>query len=264
VSDTLAPFPEVTAVTATRKAIARASACTPRLDEGEVAHVGVDVHEASYHVAVVTDRRGLVATRTRPADPGLVVERLKPVSGQVARVVYEDGPTGFGPARRLRAARLAAEVIAPSRAPTMPGPEPESDRLDRRELAIFARKGRLHPVRVPDERKGADRQVARPREQRARKLRVIQQQVEAPLPQHGIAGPAGLTHRTAGSIDAPRQLGLDAERRFCPGRDARRAAACPGAGGPRRPTWRSWPRPTATARRPRRCGRSPVRGRSRR
>jgi len=53
----------------------------------------------------------------------LLVERLKPISTQVAQVVYEAGPTGFALVRRLRAAELKAEVIAPSKIPTMPGPE---------------------------------------------------------------------------------------------------------------------------------------------
>ena len=76
------------------------------LDAGELVHVGVDVHKATYHVAVVTDSRGLVATWTQPADPELLVERLKPIRTQVAQVVYEAGPTGFALVRRLRAAGL--------------------------------------------------------------------------------------------------------------------------------------------------------------
>jgi transposase len=192
-----------------------ATSSTLRLDIGEVAHVGVDVHKASYHVAVVTDLRGLVATWTQPANPELLSERLKPIGKQVAQVVYEAGPTGFALARRLRAAGLKAEVIAPSKIPTMPGPEAKSDRLDCRKLAVFAQKGLLRPVRVPDEREEADRQVVRLREQLARKLRVIQQQIKALLLQHGIAEPPGLTHWTAAAVDALRRLELDAELRFC-------------------------------------------------
>ncbi|WP_145279723.1 hypothetical protein [Tautonia plasticadhaerens] len=96
---------------------------TPRLDSGETAHVGVDVHKASHHVAVVTDLRGLVASRTPPADPESLSERPKPIGSQVARVVYEAGPTGFTLARRLRSSGLRAGVIAPPKTPTMPGPE---------------------------------------------------------------------------------------------------------------------------------------------
>src|SRR3954451_22803275 len=111
-------------MTATKKTrIARttsATSSTLRLDSGEVAHVGVDVHKASYHIAVVTDRRGLRATSTQPAGPDLLLEPLKPIGTQVAQVGYEAGPTGFALVRRLRAAELKAEVIAPSKVPTLP------------------------------------------------------------------------------------------------------------------------------------------------
>src|SRR5689334_7661862 len=110
-------------MTATKKKIrvvrTNTSTSSPlRLDSGEVAHVGVDVHKASYHVAVVTDLRGLVASWTQPADPAPLVERLKPIGTQVAQVVYEAGPTGFTLVRRLRSSGLRAEVIAPSKIPT--------------------------------------------------------------------------------------------------------------------------------------------------
>lgn len=204
-------------MTATQKKtrIVRPASSTLHLDTGEIAHVGVDVHKASYHIAVVTDLRGLVASWTQPASPELLVERLDPIRERVAQVVYEAGPTGFALVRRLRAAGYPAEVIAPSKVPTMPGPEAKSDRLDCRKLAVFAQKGLLRPVRVPDEPEEADRQVVRLREQLTRKLRVVQQQIKAFLLQHGIAEPAGLTHWTAAGVDALRRLELRAELRFC-------------------------------------------------
>lgn len=170
-------------MTATRKTVVRPSSSALRVDQGETARVGVDVHKASSHVAVVTDQRGLVATWTQPADPDRLVERLKSIGEQVAQVVYEARPTGFALVRRLRDAGYHAEVIAPSKIPTMPGPEAKSDRLDCRKLAVFAQKGLLRPVRVPTEQEEADRQVVRLRQQLARKLRVVQQQIKAPLMQ---------------------------------------------------------------------------------
>src|SRR5690349_7577477 len=97
----------------------------------------------------------------------------------------------------------------------MPGPEAKSDRLDCRKLAVFAQKGLLRPVRVPDEQEEADRQVVRLREQLTRKLRVTRQQIKALLLQHGIAEPVGLTHWTAAAVDALRELPLGDELRFC-------------------------------------------------
>ncbi len=186
-----------------------------RLAEAEVVHVGIDVHKASYHVAVLSDARGLVATWVQPADPNALIERLRPIARQVARIVYEAGPTGFGLARRLRAAGLDAEVIAPSKVPAMPGPQAKSDRLDCRKLATFSQKGLLRAVRVPTESEEADRQVVRLREQLARKLRVAQQQIKAFLLQHAIAEPAGLTYWSKRGVEALRRLEIGPELRFC-------------------------------------------------
>jgi hypothetical protein len=204
-------------MTATKKKtrIVRPASSTLRLDSGETAHVGVDVHKASYHVAVVTDLRGLVASWTQPANPELLIERLKPIGTQVAQVVYEAGPTGFALVRRLRSAGLQAEVIAPSKTPTLPGPETKCDRLDCRKLATFAQKGLLTPVRVPTDREEADRQVVRLREQLVRKTRSIQQQIKAFLLQHGLAEPRGLSRWPDAALKALRGLELAAELRFC-------------------------------------------------
>jgi transposase len=188
---------------------------TLSLDCGEAAHVGVDVHKATYQVAVCTDRRGLIATWVQPADPGLLVTKLLPSRSRIAQVVYEAGPTGFALARRLRAEGFQAEVIAPSRTPATPGPEPKNDRLDARRLATFAQKGLLTPVRVPTEQEEADRQVLRLREQLVRKARSIQQQIKAFLLQHGLADPAGLAHWSEAALRSLRGLELGVELRFC-------------------------------------------------
>jgi transposase len=195
--------------------IVRPTSSAIRLDDGEVLHVGVDAHKATYHVALLSDRRGFLATWVQPADPELLVSKLKPFRDQVAQVVSEAGPTGFTLTRRLRAAGLQAEVIAPSKTPTLPGPETKCDRLDCRKLATFAQKGLLTPVRVPTDREEADRQVVRLREQLVRKVRSIQQQTKAFLLQHGIAEPAGLTHWTRQAVATLRGTALDPELRFC-------------------------------------------------
>src|SRR4051794_7183992 len=86
-------------------------------EPGEVIHVGVDVHKGTYHVALLSDRRGLVATWVQPARPELLSERLTPLREAIAQVVYEAGPTGFALVRRLRADGFRAEVIAPAKTP---------------------------------------------------------------------------------------------------------------------------------------------------
>jgi transposase len=203
----------------TKKAIASSVVRTPtapvRLDQGETVHVGVDVHKATYHVALYSGTRGLLATWVQPARPEVLSERLRPIQDQVAQVVYEAGPTGFTLVRRLRAEGFLAEVIATSKLLTPVGPEAKSDRLDCRRLALLAAKGLLQLVRVPTEQEEADRQVLRLREQMVRKARTVQAQIKAFLLQHGVAEPAGLEHWSNTAVESLRRLELLPELRFC-------------------------------------------------
>src|SRR5262249_43177875 len=185
------------------------------LEEGEVIHVGVDVHKASYSVALYSVERGLLTTWTQPARPELLIERLQPTRGAVAQVVYEAVPTGFGLARRLRAEGYEAQVIAPSKLLAPVGPEAKSDRLDCHRLAQFSAKGLLQAVRIPTEQEEADRQVLRLREQLVRKTRSVQSQIKSFLLQHGIAEPVGLGHWSKASVIVLRGRALLPELRFC-------------------------------------------------
>jgi transposase len=200
---------------ARRLSVVRTSSDALRLDLGETVHIGVDVHKATYHVAVLSAERGLLATWVQPARPELLIERIGPIKGQVAGLVYEAGPTGFGLARRLRAEGLPAQVIATSKVLAPVGPEAKCDRLDCRRLALLASKGLLHPVRVPTPQEEADRQVLRLREQLVRKARSIQQQIKAFLLQHDIAEPDGLAHWAERAVEALRRLEVLPELRLC-------------------------------------------------
>ena len=120
---------------------ARPASPALRCEPDEAIRVGVDVQKATYHVALLSDRRGLVATWVQPACPDLLAERLTPLREGIAKVIYEAGPTGFALVRRLRADADRAEVIAPARTPVAPGAEPKTDRHDCRRLAVFAQKG---------------------------------------------------------------------------------------------------------------------------
>jgi transposase/quinol monooxygenase YgiN len=186
-----------------------------RLEEGEAVHVGVDVHKASYSVALFSDRRGVITTWVQPARPEVLLERLRPLREGVAQVVYEAGPTGYALARRLRAEGFECQVIAPSKLLAPVGPEAKSDRLDCRRLAHLSAEGLLHPVRVPTEQEEADRQVLRLRELLVRKTHAVQSQIKSFLLQHGVDEPAGLCHWSKKSLAALRGLALLPELRFC-------------------------------------------------
>jgi transposase len=202
--------------TTTRKlTVVRTSTQPLSLEPGEAVHVGVDVHKASYSVALYSNSRGVLTTWVQPARPEVLLERLLAIREGVAQIVYEAGPTGFGLARRLRAAGFQAQVIAPSKLLAPVGPEAKSDRLDCRRLAQLSAKGLLHPVRVPTEPEEADRQVLRLRELLVRKTRSVQAQIKSFLLQHGIAEPAGLGHWSKASVAVLRGLALLPELRFC-------------------------------------------------
>src|SRR3954467_11041164 len=202
--------------TQTRKlTIVRTPTQPLRLEEGEAVHVGVDVHKASYSVALFSDGRGLIATWVQPARAEVLLERLRPLREGIAQVVYEAGPTGFDLARRLRAEAYDAQVIAPSKLLAPVGPEAKSDRLDCRRLAQLSAKGLLHPVRVPTEQEEADRQVLRLKDLLVRKTHAVQAQIKSFLLQHGVDEPAGLARWSKKAVAALRGLALLPELRFC-------------------------------------------------
>jgi transposase len=174
----------------------------------------VDVHKSTYSVAIYSGDRGLLSTWAQPADPGVLLGRLRQILGHVAEVVYEAGPTGFSLARRLKAEGLAVLVVAPSQLLTPAGPEAKSDRIDCRRLAWMSQKGLL-PVHVPTEQDEADRQVVRLRERFVPKARTTQQQIKSFLLVHGIAEPAGLASWRKAGLEAVRRLDLGPELRFC-------------------------------------------------
>src|SRR5262249_28505429 len=200
-------------MTKTRTSTARPSSTV--LEPAESLHVGVDVHKRPTPATAGGGPGGFTAPGLRPAPPEAPLERLEPLRGRIAAVVYESGPTGFGLARRLKDAGLPVQVIAASRLLVPRGPSAKSDRLDCRRLAMLSQKGLLHPVRVPTAQEEADRQVLRLRDQSVRKARAAQQQIKSFLLMHGIPEPAGLEHWSATAVATLRRLELGAELRFC-------------------------------------------------
>jgi transposase len=185
------------------------------LADGEMIHVGTDVHKKTYHIALHSVQRGPLATWVQPASPDVLLQWLRPIREHVAGVVYEAGPTGFDLARRLQADKFPVKVVAASKLPVVRARDSKSDRLDCRKLALYSAKGLLHSVRIPTAQEEADRQVLRLRDQMIRKARTAQQQIKSFLLQHGIAEPAGLGHWSGKAIDALRGLELLSELRFC-------------------------------------------------
>lgn len=184
-------------------------------ESGEILHVGVDVHRRSYAVAIWSNLRGHVAQWTQPAEPGLLVERLSPLTGSIRKVVYEAGPTGFSLVRALRAAGIPADVIATSMMLKTVSRDSKSDRMDCRRLAEHAAKELFRLIRVPTEEEEQDRQLLRLREQMVRKHRQIRQQIKSFLLTHGIAYAHGLKTWTLQGLKVLRELEMPELLRRC-------------------------------------------------
>jgi len=180
--------------------------------EEERAFVGVDVHKATYSVCVYTERRGAVASWVQPASPETLVRRLEAVRAQIAWVVYEAGPTGYGLVRHLRATAFSSDVIAPSKTPSAPGRSGKGDRRDAGQMAFLAAKGMLTPIYVPTPEEEADRQVVRRRNQVARELRRTKHRIKSFLLQHGLPG---FGHWSRKAVETLRTLSLCWQLRFC-------------------------------------------------
>jgi len=103
--------------------------------------VGLDVHKETITVAVAEARGGPAEVVEVIPNDGValykVLDRLGPP--RWLRVCYEAGPTGFGLARRLRAAGIDCLVAAPSLVPVQKGCRIKNDRRDARKLAQFLR-----------------------------------------------------------------------------------------------------------------------------
>ena len=182
---------------------------------GELVFVGVDVHKLTYHVALWSRERGLLASWVQPADAQVLEKHLSPIEPAMLRIVYEAGPTGFGLARWFLSRGVSIKIIAPSQIPVLPGRQAKTDGLDCRKLAIYESKGLLHKINIPSESEEADRQVVRHREQRVRKRRRCMQQIKSFLLQHGITEPVGLKDWSAYAVVALRELKLSPQIEFC-------------------------------------------------
>ncbi len=182
---------------------------------GELIFCGVDVHKLTYHVALWSRERKLLATWVQPAEARVLHAYLSRIEPARLRIAYEAGPTGFGLARWFRSRGYSINVIAPSHIPILPGRQAKTDRLDCAKLALFLSKGLLQKIYIPSEQEEADRQIVRHREQLVRKRRRCMIQIKSFLLQHGIPQPQGLKDWSLYAVAALRELKLGAEIGFC-------------------------------------------------
>lgn len=110
--------------------------------------VGLDVHAAQTHAAVLDLSTGELRRHKLRVPPGEVVAFLAELPGRV-RAVYEAGPTGFGLARSAHELGIDVQVVAPGKIPRAPGDRVKTDKRDAERLVRLLAAGELHFAYVP-------------------------------------------------------------------------------------------------------------------
>src|SRR5664279_839925 len=110
--------------------------------------VGLDVHAAQTHAAVVDPATGEVRVVKLRMPPDEVVGFLAGLGSDVV-AVYEAGPTGFGLARAARVLGVDVRVVAPGSIPKGSGDRVKTDRRDAIRLVRLLAAGELTFAFVP-------------------------------------------------------------------------------------------------------------------
>lgn len=151
--------------------------------------VGLDVHKDT-----------IVAALLRPGSSEPLERQVEHTPSGVSRLVtwlrrhgegpvwccYEAGPTGFELQRRLIAAGLACQVVAPALIPRKPGERVKTDRRDALKLARYLRAGELTEVCPPTPAEEAVRALCRCREDAVDDRRRARQRLLFFLLQRGL------------------------------------------------------------------------------
>jgi transposase len=159
--------------------------------------VGLDVHARSVSAAAIDTSTGELRTSRLVPDPSGVLAWIADLDhtagpGTVA-VAYEAGPTGFGLARAIDAARIRCVVAAPSKIARAPGDHVKTDDRDAVLLARLLTRDDLAPVRIPTLVEEAARDLVRAREDTRSELMAARHRVSKLLLRHGIVYAGGTT-----------------------------------------------------------------------
>lgn len=125
--------------------------------------VGLDVHAAQTHAAVLDRDTGELQFRKLRSAPTGVLGFLSGLEGDV-RAVYESGPTGLGLARGAKRLGIDVRVCASAGVPRKPSDRLKTDRRDAERLARLLAAGELSFARVPTEPEERFRDLVRARE----------------------------------------------------------------------------------------------------
>jgi transposase len=135
--------------------------------EGSITWVGIDAHKKTLAVAVLPPDgkpEEFTIDNTEKAIRKLARRLTRSSKGKEVRACYEAGTCGYTLQRRLEAAGVVCEVIAPSLIPRKPGERVKTDRRDALKLGELLRAGVLTAVSPPTLEQEAVRDLCRCRE----------------------------------------------------------------------------------------------------
>ena len=125
--------------------------------------VGLDVHAAKVIACVVDAESGEMTVHRLAGETAEVVAFCAALPAP-SRAAYEAGPTGYGLARALTAARIGCVVAAPGKIERPAQDRIKTDQRDAERLVRLLMIGALSPVRVPTPQEESLRDLVRARE----------------------------------------------------------------------------------------------------
>ena len=157
-------------------------------------YVGIDVDQKHLHVAMLlpgakTPEQWQVAHEPKAVQR--LARQLLERSGGELLTCYEAGPAGFSLLRRLQAAGVSCQVIAPALIPQRSGDRIKTDRRDAHALARLLRAGLLTAVHPPTPEQEAVRDLCRAREDLQADRKRAKHRLQKMLLRHGLHYSAG-------------------------------------------------------------------------
>ena len=168
--------------------------------------MGLDVHASQTACAVFDSETGEVFTRRFMGRPHEVMSWLGELPAPV-RAVYEAGPTGYGLARRGRAAGIDVRVCAPGMIARSATGRVKTDKRDAIKLARLHAAGQLVMVHVPTFEHEQLRDLARCREDARQDLMRAKHRVGKFLLRREVYSPGRGEHGLASTARGWRRCG---------------------------------------------------------
>ena len=175
--------------------------------DGKTCWVGVDVHKASYAVAI-QDEEGQRLEFSTPADPQKLLFQLFNMGMTIKALTYESGPCGYGLAWVCQDMDIPVLVVAPSRIPRPVSKTGKTDRMDSMKLAEYLQRDMLKGIAVPSRDEFALREMERVRQRFVKQRREVRQNIRAFLLRNGLAEPPSLDNWGVAALQALREMSL--------------------------------------------------------